>query len=347
MQGLTADLMRGLWYVAAAGADLKKGAMLPRTLLGEPVLLCRRTSGEVFAIRDICPHRGIPLHYGKFDGKTVQCAYHGWKFGQDGWCAEIPSLAPDQKMDIGKICAGSYPCVEQQGVIWVFFGEAGEEPAGAPPSFPHFGGPPDLAVAMRFDCSADHAAFGLMDPTHAAFVHTSWWFKKDATKLKLKEKRFEPSELGWSMARHAVPRNNVAYRWMLGEGVETQISYRLPGLRVEEISGRKHQVVSVTAITPVTDRTTEVMQLIWWSMPWAAPLKPLVRRLAKVFIDQDRRVVIQQKEGLAHNPRLMLIPDADTQAKWWMRMKDEWVAHRRDARAFRNPIKETVLRWRS
>ena len=60
-----------------------------------------------------------------------------------------------------------------------------------------------------------------------------------------------------------------------------------------------------------------------------------------------RRVVIRQKEGLAHNPRLMLIPDADTQAKWWMRMKDEWVAHRRDSREFRNPIKPTVLRWRS
>jgi hypothetical protein len=43
-----------------------------------------------------------------------------------------------------------------------------------------------------------------MDPTHAAFVHTSWWFKKEATKLRPKEKHFEPIKLGWRMVRHPV-----------------------------------------------------------------------------------------------------------------------------------------------
>ncbi|WP_118135240.1 aromatic ring-hydroxylating dioxygenase subunit alpha [Oceanicella sp. SM1341] len=346
MQGTKADLMRGLWYVAAPGRAVKPGKMLAKTLLGEPVLICRKSDGGVFALRDACPHRGIPLRYGSFDGTTVQCCYHGWRFGEGGVCTEIPSLAPGQRMDIAKINTGDYPCVEQQGVIWMFFGEKGEKPSAPPPRFPHFDKAPDEYVSMPFDCSADHAAFGLMDPTHAAFVHTSWWFKKDATTLKAKEKHFAPSELGWSMVRHQVPGRNVAYR-PLGREVETQISYMLPGLRIEEIAGEKHQVVSVTAITPLTDSTTEVIQLIWWSMPWMTPFKPLLRHLARVFIDQDRAVVQKQKEGLEHNPRLMLIPDADTQAKWWMRMKDEWVAHRRDDREFRNPIRETVLRWRS
>ncbi len=44
-----------------------------------------------------------------------------------------------------------------------------------------------------------------MDPTHAAYVHTSWWFKKGAKKLRPKEKVFAPSELGWSMVRHELP----------------------------------------------------------------------------------------------------------------------------------------------
>jgi phenylpropionate dioxygenase-like ring-hydroxylating dioxygenase large terminal subunit len=231
-------------------------------------------------------------------------------------------------------------------VIWLFFGEPGEAPPGPPPRFPHFDGPPAGFVSRRFACSADHAAFGLMDPTHAAFVHTSWWFKRDARALRLKEKRFVPAELGWAMERHQVPARNLAYR-PLGRRVETEISYRLPGLRIEEISGERHRVVSVTAITPVTDTETEVLQLVWWSFRRMGFLKPLIRHLGGVFIDQDRRVVELQREGLAREPRLMLIPDADTQAKWWMRMKDEWLAHRRDGRAFRNPIRETVLRWRS
>lgn len=346
MQGTRAELLRGLWYVAAPGPALAPGRMLARMVMGEPVLLCRKRSGTVFAIRDLCPHRGIPLRHGRFDGETVQCCYHGWRFGEGGVCTEIPSLVPGQAIDIGKIRTGDYPCIESQGVIWLFFGEKGEEPPGPPPRFPHFDGPPAGWVSRRFDCSADHAAFGLMDPTHAAFVHTSWWFKKDARTLRAKEKRFVPAEYGWAMARHEVPRRNLAYR-PLGRRVETEISYRLPGLRIEEIAGERHRVVSVTAITPITDRETEVLQLVWWSFRWMGVLKPLVRHLGGVFIDQDRRVVELQREGLAHDPRLMLIPDADTQARWWMRMKDEWVAHRRDGRPFRNPIRETVLRWRS
>ncbi|MEM1050424.1 MAG: Rieske 2Fe-2S domain-containing protein, partial [Pseudomonadota bacterium] len=61
MQGLTADLIRGCWYMALPGSDLKPGRMLAKSLLGEPVLIARRTDGTPFAIRDVCPHRGIPL----------------------------------------------------------------------------------------------------------------------------------------------------------------------------------------------------------------------------------------------------------------------------------------------
>jgi phenylpropionate dioxygenase-like ring-hydroxylating dioxygenase large terminal subunit len=51
--------------------------MAARTLLGEPVLLARRLDGSMFALRDLCPHRGIPLRFGRFDGDTVQRGYHG------------------------------------------------------------------------------------------------------------------------------------------------------------------------------------------------------------------------------------------------------------------------------
>jgi len=73
MQDLKAELVRGLWYVELLGADLRAGRMVHKTLLGEPVLIGRGRDGRVFALRDICPHRGIPLHYGRFDGDTIAC----------------------------------------------------------------------------------------------------------------------------------------------------------------------------------------------------------------------------------------------------------------------------------
>ncbi len=184
-------------------------------MLGEPVLIGRASDGKVFALRDICPHRGIPLHYGKFDGETIECAYHGWRYGRDGGCVAIPSLREGQQADLSKIRTRSFPCVERQGLVWIYFARGDETPKGGeaePPKLPVFADDvgPSLVIKMHFACSTDHAAFGLMDPTHAAYVHTSWWFKRQARTLRPKEKAFEPSELGWQMVRHDLPPQNLA-----------------------------------------------------------------------------------------------------------------------------------------
>ena len=101
MQDLKAELLRGLWYVALVGADVRPGRLVHKTLLGEPLLIGRGRDGRVFAVRDICPHRGIPLHYGRFDGREIECAYHGWRFTPAGRCAAIPALAEPRACGFG------------------------------------------------------------------------------------------------------------------------------------------------------------------------------------------------------------------------------------------------------
>ncbi|WP_282604911.1 aromatic ring-hydroxylating dioxygenase subunit alpha [Pelagibius sp. Alg239-R121] len=342
-------LMRNFWYLAVPGEQLARGKTLAKQLMGEPVLLGRTSDGEVFAMRDICPHRGIPLRHGSFDGQQVACCYHGWKFAPDGRCTEIPSIAPGQDFSCDRIKAKTYPCREVQGNIWVYFAKGTADPDDLPevPRMPDMGDrPPQVAISMDFPCDADQAAFGLMDPTHAAFVHTSWWWKKQASKLRPKEKHFEPSPLGWRMVRHKLPAEHRVYK-MLGNNVTTEIAYALPGLRIEHIQGDKHSAVGLTAITPVNENETEVHQCLYWTIDWLAPLKPLARRLSRVFLGQDRDVVVKQQEGLAYNPTLMLIDDADTQAKWYYRLKREWLRAAEEKRPFENPIKAKTLRWRS
>src|SRR5262249_36987953 len=72
--------LREAWYYAAAGRRLKRGAVLAKVMLGEPLLIGRDRSGVPFALRDICPHRGMPLSAGRFDGQEIECCYHGWRF---------------------------------------------------------------------------------------------------------------------------------------------------------------------------------------------------------------------------------------------------------------------------
>ena len=54
-----------------------------------------------------------------------------------------------------------------------------------------------------------------------------------------------------------------------------------------------------------------------------------------------------QQEGLRHDPALLLVRDADTQARWYFQLKAEWARARAEGRLFQNPVPDTVLRWRS
>jgi len=85
-----APFLKNFWYLAMAGARLKRGRTLAKRILDEPILFGRTAAGEVFALRDICPHRGIPLRYGQFDGRELTCCYHGWRFAPDGRCTGSP-----------------------------------------------------------------------------------------------------------------------------------------------------------------------------------------------------------------------------------------------------------------
>ena len=97
----------------------------------------------------------------------------------------------------------------------------------------------------------------------------------------------------------------------------------------------------------MTETETLVHQALYCTLPWIGLLKPVARHLAHVFLGQDRRVVVRQQEGLAYKPSLMLIDDADVQAKWFYRLKREWLSAEAEDRDFVNPVKARTLRWRS
>ena len=147
MQGLKAEILRGFWYMAIPGASLAPGRMTHLRVLDEPVLVGRGGDGSVFALRDICPHRGVPRHHGSFDGDTI--------------------------------------------------------------------------------------------------------------------------------------------------------SDTLPAIRTEERRGDKHNMVGLTAFRPITDQKTTFHQMFWTTIGWAKPLKPLIRALSRVFLDQDRDSVLPAAGGLA------------------------------------------------
>jgi phenylpropionate dioxygenase-like ring-hydroxylating dioxygenase large terminal subunit len=349
MPELQPVFLRNLWYFGLPSSGLKAGKTLTKLLLGEPVLFGRGADGKVFALRDVCPHRAMPLSFGKFDGKEIECCYHGWRFNGQGACTHIPALVGGEGIDAEKIHVRRYQVAETQGGIWIFMDDPKNALATKPaaPVLSDVGADqrPAITEVMNFPCYVDHAVVGLMDPAHGPFVHTSWWWRSRKS-IHEKAKKFGPSHLGFTMLRHKPSSNSFAYK-ILGGAPETEISFQLPGIRIEQISAGKHRVCGLTCVTPLSADETEISHLIFTNTSWLKALAPVLKPFVRRFLGQDRDVVVMQQKGLEHEQNLLLIRDADTPARWYQQLKNEFVRSASEGRAFVNPVKETVLRWRS
>lgn len=340
--------LRDCWYMATHAAKVGRGRLRREMLLGEPVAIGRMRDGKAFAMRDICPHRGVPLSAGRVTAEnTVECPYHGWRFRADGVCSVIPSLVDGQEMEAGNVRVRSYPVREQDGLIWVYMAAAGHEsvpPHDEPPKVdvPH--AKPRWHESQQFACGIDHAVIGLMDPAHAPYVHGRWWWR---VRPKEKHKHYAPLARGFVMTRHQPSKPMYA---LLGADVSTEITFELPSTRFENIRGtlfgRQIDVVGLTTCTPRDAETTEVTQSFYWPT-WLGFIKPFFMALGPTFLGDDRRMVELQREGLRFNPSLMLIQDSDVPAMWYHRLKKAWAESVRTGAPFVNPVQEKSLRWRS
>lgn len=338
--------LREMWYYAMPGAAVRPGKLVARVYLGEPLLFGREADGTPFALRGLCPHRGIPLQYGRFTHGEIECPYHGWRFRPSGQCTAIPSLPKDHPHDVGRIRIKPYPVQEVQGNLWVFFGD---DPGTAPeiPLLPDLDAArtPNLTYSVRVAVRPDDALFNLVDPTHNPFIHVSWWWRRRGS-IREKAKAFVPSPYGFTMAPHRPSGNYAPYR-LFGSEVRTQIIFRLPGVRIEHVAFGKHRFVTLNTITPIGDEEIEESYAIYWTSPLLHLLKPAGHWIVRTFAAQDGGAMRLQARGARYSPRTMLIDDADTQAKWYYRLKQEYARARADKRPFVNPVEARVLRFRS
>jgi len=251
------ELLRDIWYFAAASSELKRGAMFRREILGEPVLLGRDEEGRAFALRDICPHRAVPLSAGRIvenEGvQTVECPYHGWRYGtQDGACKLIPTLVEGQPYETERIRVRRFPAHEANGIILIFVAADARSTAEPPPA-PHFDigdfREPKFVIHRIFAAAMDNAVVGLMDPAHVPYVHNQWWWRPPSTGRKLKQKRFVPRERGWAIERHQPSSNSLAYKALFGDAVT--ISIAQPRDAVCALAERvPHELADAVAVEP-------------------------------------------------------------------------------------------------
>jgi phenylpropionate dioxygenase-like ring-hydroxylating dioxygenase large terminal subunit len=116
---------RHYWYPVALKEDVNNAKPFAFKIFGEPHVLYRNNEKDVQCLIDKCPHRSVPLNLslGRVTNGNLECAYHGWQFGNNGKCVHIPAV--DRKKSIASsICAKNKPVHEEFGYVWVWPGPA-------------------------------------------------------------------------------------------------------------------------------------------------------------------------------------------------------------------------------
>ena len=180
---------------------------------------------------------------GHCDGQTVECTYHGWRFdAHTGQCREIPSITADSKLQCDRIYAGSFPCEERDGYVWVYLanpeGRAVDRAAIPPASrvaeiqraLPH------RASHRRSRMQHGHG-HRWPDGPGARSVRAPIVVVAQPAQHPRKAEDIRADSQGFRMSSHAPSANSGPYKLLrfYGDEVTTQIDFVLPNMRTEQV----------------------------------------------------------------------------------------------------------------
>lgn len=242
------------WFMIAAAAELDGHAPLALRFFGRDMVLYRGHSSRLFLVDAYCPHMGAHLAKNttsfvirdgeQIEGDSIRCPYHGWRFGPDGRCNEIP-YSP-QKVPAAA-CIESWPVVERAGCVWLWHDPQGGEPEYELPAFADYGQPHWVNWKIdQLGLLASHPVEildNMADRAHFEPVHGS-------ADVEIFENVFD---------NHVIVQKFVAgHRTLAGaEPLATDTWYTGPGFLQSEMKGQFPSLIMI-AHTPVDDGVVKV-----------------------------------------------------------------------------------------
>jgi 5,5'-dehydrodivanillate O-demethylase oxygenase subunit len=188
------EMLRRYWWPVWFEEKIENKPIMIK-LLGETFVLFRDGKGKIGMLDHICAHRRASLEFGRVEERGIRCCYHGWLYGADGQCVEMPAEPPGSRL---------YEEVKQRaaqiqvaaGLVFAYIGPA------PVPVLPRY----DLLALDDCDrtiwASDDHCNWAQraengMDPYHSMALHASVY---PSIALKRPEIEYTPTWYGFRTA---------------------------------------------------------------------------------------------------------------------------------------------------
>lgn len=169
------------WYAVAAADDFGDGPLAVQ-LLDTAYVIWRASDRTLVAARDRCPHREAPLSRGTVADGCLRCPYHGWRFGDDARCVEVPSSGPEATIPPGAHLE-ALSVAEHYGLVWLCPGEP-RHPVPRIAVDDAGGGFTRLNTGMQvWDCSATRMIDNMLDVAHFPYTHAGTFGREQETEV--------------------------------------------------------------------------------------------------------------------------------------------------------------------
>lgn len=249
------DLMRRYWYPVAFTRELEEFPVKKARLLSEDYAVYRMASGEYGITQEACPHRRASLAYGVVEANGIRCPYHGWLFGPDGRCLEMPAEKDDTAfMDRVSVRFGSVQALG--GLVWAY---VGPQPAPELPRFDVFvmDGVRDIGW-VDLPCNLIQIMENAVDPHHVEWLHGRYFqfmaqqggFDSPASFAK-KHVRVGFDAFEWGIIKRRVLEgaSEEDDDWKVGHPLVFPYNMRVGGANIEQMQIR----------VPIDNHTTRFM----------------------------------------------------------------------------------------
>lgn len=334
--------VRNAWYVASWTQDLEGGKPVAMSILGEPLVIYRTTSGRLIALEDRCVHRLAPLSLGRCEGDNLRCMYHGLLYNPDGKVVSIPGqnlIPPTAKVK-------SYPVVDRHSWIWVWMGDSARaDPTLIPPAV-GFDDPNWILGRGHLDYQAEARLINdnLLDFSHLPYVHANSFGAGEI--FATQQPQITPLERGIRVERW-IENSHIGARSGFADSVDSWQSYDflIPGVLLMWSGGfppgtakacnykkpsYEEAITTVTftsqAVTPMGSKTAR------YFFSWGphcrhgdAAMRDTLMKLAAQAFAEDKAMIEAQQRVLdrTEHPQVMAIKH-DHSVTLFNRLVEKW-----------------------